>query len=421
MKRFAPILLLLVFAACRRDYDVTVPDTTWAEFAAAGTQRLAAPAYARLQGVYTINSGNARFGSNAVMRFSYDAAGTDTTYYLSIFCEKDVTWFLLQGRRQDSVIRLNGYWRRMAGTETGPARLTIGRETGGGFLLGTDPMQPGSVVINGVYGEPGAPIQEAVQFSWQRPLPNRNLEIVVHRGGGQSADLLPASENSVEIIPYASLFGATGIEIDVRMTRDGVPILYHDATLNERLIQKNGMIGPIENYTYAQLDALVRLIRNGERIPTLREALEVVVRRTPLRFVWLDTKFNGSLQPIRDLQAEFGQRAAVLGKPLEIVIGIPDRDVLANFQALPGFNAVPSVVELDPEDATAVNARIWAPRWTLGLQNTEVAAMQAQGRRAFVWTLDQEQNIDLFLREGRFDGILTNYPTAVAYHSYAQP
>ncbi|TCJ12618.1 glycerophosphodiester phosphodiesterase [Flaviaesturariibacter flavus] len=421
MKRLFPILLLLILGACRRQYDVRVPDTTWAEFNAPGTQRLEAATYARLQGIYTINSGNSRFGNNAVMRWSYDAAGADTTYYLSIFCEKDVTWFLLQGRRQDSVILLNGYWRRMAGTDTGPARLTVGRATGGSLLLGSDSLQPGAVVINGVYGEPGAPIQEAVQFSRQRPLPARELEVVVHRGGGQSADLLPASENSAEIIPYASLFGATGIEIDVRMTRDGVPILYHDATLSERLIVKNGMVGPVENYTYAQLSALVRLIRNNERIPTLREALDVVVRRTPLRFVWLDTKFNGSLQPIRDLQAEFGQRAAALGKPLEIVIGIPDRDVLSNFLALPGYNAIPSVVELDPADAATVNARIWAPRWTLGLQNAEVTAVQAQGRRAFVWTLDQGQNIDLFLREGHFNGILTNYPTEVAYHSYVQP
>jgi glycerophosphoryl diester phosphodiesterase len=419
MKNFTWIVLALLCAACRRNYDVTVPDTGWAEFEAA--QKLAAPALDRLQGVYTISSGADRFGSDAVLHLSYDAIGQDTTYYLSFFCQKDVTWFLLQGRRRDSVILLNGYWRRMSGTQTGPARLTIGAENGGRALLAGDPLTAGSIVINGAIGDGGGPIDGAVQFRYARALPQRPLEIVVHRGGGQSADLLPASENSAEIIPYAARFGATGIEIDVRKTRDGVYILYHDETLNERLIVKNGMIGPIENYTYAQLNSLVRLIRNGEHIPTLRDALETVVRRTPLRFVWLDTKFNGPLDEIRAIQQEFQQRAFVLGKPLEILIGIPDREVLANFKALPGYQTVPSVVELDPADAEAVNARVWGPRWTLGLQNEQVAAMQAQGRRAFVWTLDQEQNIDLFLREGRFNGILTDYPTAVAYRNYVQP
>jgi glycerophosphoryl diester phosphodiesterase len=421
MTRYAFMILILFLTACRRDYNVPVPDTGWAEFEAAGTQPLRAPTVARLQGVYTIVSGSDRFGADAVLRMSYDIAGNDTTYYLSFFCQKDVSWFILQGRRQDSLIMLNGYWRKMSGTETGPARLSIGTTVGGAALLRADPLTAGSVVINGAYGLSGGAIDQPVQFRYERPLSQRPLEIVVHRGGGQSADLLPASENSAEIIPYAAKFGATGIEIDVRMTSDGIPILYHDETLNERLIIKNGMIGPIANYSYAQLNSLVRLIRNGERIPTLRQVLETVLTRTPLRFVWLDTKFNGPMQPIRDLQVEFQQRAFIMGRPLEIVIGIPDRDVLKNFMSLPGYRGIPSVCELDPEDVEAVNASIWAPRWTLGLQKEQVAALQAQGRRAFVWTLDQEQNIDLFLREGRFNGILTNYPTAVAYHTYVQP
>ncbi len=68
-------------------------------------------------------------------------------------------------------------------------------------------------------------------------------------------------------------FGSTGIEIDVRLTKDGVPVLYHDNTLNLRETQKSGLTGPIENYTYDQLSTFVRLV-HGEKIPTLREALD---------------------------------------------------------------------------------------------------------------------------------------------------
>jgi glycerophosphoryl diester phosphodiesterase len=211
--------------------------------------------------------------------------------------------------------------------------------------------------------------------------------------------LLPASENTVEIIKMASMLGATGIEIDVRFTSDGVPVLFHDETINERLIQRNGMIGPIKNYTYAQLNALVRLI-NGEGIPTLREALDAVVYNTALRYVWLDTKFEGSLQKERDIQLEYLQKAAAAGRSIDITIGIPDKGVLNNFLQLPNYQNIPSVCELTEEDVEKVNADIWAPRWTLGLQNEEVDKTHAAGRRAFVWTLDVPQNINKYFSQG---------------------
>jgi glycerophosphoryl diester phosphodiesterase len=179
------------------------------------------------------------------------------------------------------------------------------------------------------------------------------------------------------------------------------------------------MIGPIENYTYAQLKGLVRL-PNGESIPTLREALDAVIYSTPIHYVWLDTKFNRSMQQQRDLQVEYMQKAAAIGRKLEITIGIPDEDVLNNFLKLPNYQNIPSVCELTPQDVSKVNAGIWAPRWTLGLLNEEVRQMHAAGRRAFVWTLDVPQNISKYFNEGRFDGILSNYPSSVAYYYYAK-
>jgi glycerophosphoryl diester phosphodiesterase len=418
-KYLSALVFILALGSCRKQYDVVSPDTRWDLFESASALRLSSNAGMRLEGVYALSAGNERFGNDAVLKTSYVAHGTDTTFYLSLFCQKDISYLVLEGKRIDSTILLNGYWRRMEGTETGAVRLTIRDSTGGRYGLGGSAAH--TIIIDGIYSEGTEPPARPISLRYQRPLYNAHpLEIVVHRGGGQTGDLLPASENSAEIIPYAAPFGATGIEIDVRLTSDGVPVLYHDVALSERLIKKNGMVGPIENYSYAQLTGLVRLIRNSEKIPTLREALEVVVTQTPIRFVWLDTKYNGDLQLLRTIQQEYMQRAAALGKPLEILIGIPNQEVLDRFKQLPDFRNVPSVCEMEPSDVRDINAHVWGPRWTLGLQNNEVAAVQAEGRRAFVWTLDLQQNIDLFLTQGRFDGILTDYPSAVAYSYYVQ-
>lgn len=414
-------LVILFILSCRKNYEAPVPDTHWSLFQSSSATPLKNYTRNKLEGVYSIAEGAETFGGSAALKWSYTAEGSDTTFHLTMFCETQVVYIICEGRRFGDSILLNGYWRNMLNTETGVARFTVSPRNGATDLLDSSIHSPlTTVTIAGGYGTAQLAPTAPVRLQYNRPLYTATaLEIVAHRGGGRTSDLLPASENSVEIIKMAARFGATGIEIDVRLTRDGVPVLFHDETLNERLIQRNGMVGPVENYTYAQLNSLVRL-KQGEKIPTLYQALDAVVYSTPLRYVWLDTKFKGSLQIERDLQLEYLQKAKSIGRSLNITIGIPDDGVLSNFVKFPYSADIPSVCELTPEDVAKTNAKIWAPRWTLGLQNEEVDKMHAAGRKVFVWTLDVPENINKYFTQGRFDGILSNYPSSVAFYYYAK-
>jgi glycerophosphoryl diester phosphodiesterase len=414
-------IIVFGFSACIKKFEAPIPDTRWTKFDSASALPLSFGTRQKTEGIYTVTNGSADFGESAAVKWSYYLNGTDTSFYLSFFCEKEVSYFICEGRRQDSNILLNGYWRKMVTTGTGKVRLSISAKNGAKLLLGTTALTASdSIVIDGVYGSGDEVPATALRLKFTRPLYKaKPMQIVAHRLGGRNADLLPASENSLELLKLASRFGATGVEADVRLTNDGVPVIFHDATLNDRLIQKNGLVGPIENYSYAQLNTLVRLLQ-GEKIPTLREVLNSFVYNTSLSFLWIDTKYDGPMQILRDMQKEFLQKAAAIGRTVDISIGIPDKDVLKNFMQLPGYQNIPSVCELSIEDVIAVNAAIWAPRWTLGTQNEEVAKMHAQGRKAYVWTLDVPGNIATFIKEGKFDGILSNYPSAVAYYYYAQ-
>lgn len=415
---FCILAACLLLLSCKRELEAPVPELNWAEFTSPQARPLAAAVFQKMEGIYTVEEGAEEFGDLAPAKWSYTVEGADTLYHLSFFLGKQSAYFVCEGRRLDSAILLNGYWRRMVNTETGRLQLTITKEAGAADLL--NGISNGNVAITGVYGRGDALPENPLRLRYVKPLYTATpFEILAHRCGGRTSDLLPASENSVEMTKLAARFGATGIETDVQLTKDGVPVIYHDATLNERLIQKNGLVGPVKNYTYAQLYALVRLI-HGEHIPTLREILNTVLYNTPLEFVWLDSKYPESLPAEKELQAEFLQKAAVMGRKLEIVIGIPDEEVLAGFKRLPAYKTIPSLVEFSSEEAAAVNARVWGPQWTLGLQNEEVAAQQAQGRRVFTWTVDIPENVERYMREGRFNGILSNYPSVTAYYYYAR-
>ncbi len=418
MRRFIYILaglLPLLLFGCRKDYEAPVPYN----FANQPGQGRFTPAVRQaMEGVYSVTEGAGQFGDQVVLKWTYTHEGSDTTHYLSIFTGVDAGYFNLEIDPKADSLAMSGYWRKLTNTETGLARLAVQTQHNGQLKPFTGNLLEGdTLVVNGAYGgKTGEPTQ-TIRFKYRRPINPRPFSIMAHRGGGRTSDLLPASENSVEIIKLASRLGATGIEIDVRYTKDGVPILYHDNTLNLRLIQKNGLAGPIENYTYQQLTSLVRLI-NGEKIPTLEEAMETVVNNTALNFVWLDTKYIGPMDKVQAIQQKFQQKATLARRNLRIIIGLPSTDAVASYQALSNKDNTPILCELDTSITRSLDARIWAPRWTLGPQTDEVKAMQAEGRTVFVWTLDEPEFIREFIAENTFDGILSNYPTVVAYYHY---
>src|SRR6266542_23196 len=94
-------------------------------------------------------------------------------------------------------------------------------------------------------------------------------KIISHRG---AAGL--ALENSLESIKAALKLPVYAIEFDVRHTADGKLILLHDAhtghVSNKTLLAQNS--------TLEELRALT--LHNGEHIPTLEEALELIGNKT---------------------------------------------------------------------------------------------------------------------------------------------
>lgn len=86
-----------------------------------------------------------------------------------------------------------------------------------------------------------------------------------------------APENSLAGLRAALELGADAIEVDVRSTRDGAPVLLHDAMV-ERTTDGQGEIGVLSLRQARRL----HLQGTDERIPTLREALVAVAGRALL-------------------------------------------------------------------------------------------------------------------------------------------
>lgn len=87
--------------------------------------------------------------------------------------------------------------------------------------------------------------------------------VVAHRGASGEYP-----ENTMLAFRQALAWGADAIELDVRVTADGVPVVLHDATLN-RTTDQSGRVAAL---TLRQVRQAVG--GAGERVPSLAEVLE---------------------------------------------------------------------------------------------------------------------------------------------------
>ncbi len=96
--------------------------------------------------------------------------------------------------------------------------------------------------------------------------------IFFHRGlhgNGVPENSIPSFENAID--------AGVGIELDVRLSRDGVPVVFHDKTPRRMCGDKR----KVSELTVNELKGL-RLKDSDETIPTLEEVLELTGGRVPL-------------------------------------------------------------------------------------------------------------------------------------------
>ncbi|MGW1104206.1 glycerophosphodiester phosphodiesterase [Streptomyces sp. NPDC002540] len=209
---------------------------------------------------------------------------------------------------------------------------------------------------------------------------------VAHRG-----DPYRVRENTLPSIRSALERGADAVEVDVRVTRDGVPVLLHDATL-KRLW---GHDLRLDGLTHKELDELT-----GGGVPTLREAL--LAAGTHRVMVDLPDSTDDSVRRAVGVVRECGagERAyycAGADAMLRVRAADPSAEIALTWTTL----APPRAVLLD-----AVR-----PRWLnyrFGLVDRELTdRLHMDGLLVSAWTVDTRRTMRRLVRQG-VDSITTN-------------
>ncbi len=362
-----------------------------------------------VNGIYKVVEGNSNFGDYAVVKMVRN--------HLSIFCERNSSYFVMNSGEKDSTFYFEGFWRFSQDKNIGKAVLQIDKKEGGSLLLAGNSKNLG-IVIKGSYNSETSSNGYPIRLEYVKPLnEEKEFYVIAHRGGGRNSDRLQASENSLEILQLAEYFGANAVEIDIQLTKDNIPILFHDEEFTPRLVKGNYLIGSVSSFSFKQIRTFGKLI-NDEVIPTLEEALDVILNKSSIKLVWLDVKYANAVSVIASIQKKYSELAKSSNRDLTILMGLPTEEVLAEYINLAGKENYPSLCELDLSLVRKADSKVWAPRWTDGIAKQQITSMQAEKRKVFVWTLDIPQFIKDFIRTDYYDGILSNYPSAVAFEHY---
>lgn len=246
------------------------------------------------------------------------------------------------------------------------------------------------------------------------------IEVHGHRG---ARGLFP--ENSIPGFEHAIRAGVDFIELDVVVTADDVPVVWHDAILTRRKCEGPRRHALVRDLTLAELKQYTtggRLDRRfpkqtrlpGLRIPTLDEVLSLA----PLGRFRFDIEIKsfagrGMLTPGSRIQAQLVAQA-VRKHNLEARVRVQsfDRKVLRAVRTVAPQLAVVILHTGMPLRFTTIARR--AETTTVGayfrlVTRRRVEEAHDAGVKVIAWTANQPRQWQRLIRAG-VDGIITDYP-----------
>ncbi|MEZ4904977.1 MAG: glycerophosphodiester phosphodiesterase family protein [Spirosomataceae bacterium] len=210
-------------------------------------------------------------------------------------------------------------------------------------------------------------------------------------------------ENSLAAIKEAIRLGVDIVEIDVKVTTDGVPVLMHDGTINRTTTGK----GKLEEMSFLELNQYF-LTHKGKttthKIPTLEDALKLAKGHI---LVDLDLKTD-KLQPLLDVIHKTGTEDIVFffDSDYDALSFVDKKD--KNYMLMPRAHSLPmadSAIRLFQPEVVHIDFSFYTPEvvntikrhkarvWINALGPIDTAIQNGNGEEALLQLLKHGANV----------------------------
>ncbi|HBX81986.1 MAG: glycerophosphodiester phosphodiesterase [Propionibacteriaceae bacterium] len=226
--------------------------------------------------------------------------------------------------------------------------------------------------------------------------------IWAHRG-----DRVSLPENTLPAFARAMEVGADGVEFDVQLASDGVPVVIHDETV-DRTTNGTGRVMDLTSAALGALDAGLDGVHAG--VPTLAEVLDLLA---PSR-LRINIELKNSVEPYPGLEEAVVRLVVERGLVDRVVYSSFNHDSLAVLVAMKTGSEVGVLVDADEwlrpwEIVQRLGAdALHCPRQMLRIPGFVAGAREA-GVPLRVWTVNRPKGFRRCLR-AHVDGIITDDP-----------
>jgi glycerophosphoryl diester phosphodiesterase len=233
--------------------------------------------------------------------------------------------------------------------------------------------------------------------------------VVAHRGASSTYP-----ENTLPAFEVAIRLGAPLVELDVRLSADGVPVVMHDPTVD----RTTDGTGAVHEMAAAELAALnAGTADEPAAVPTLSEVLALASGRAGLALevknVPGEPAFDTDEAIVRAILEEL-ERTAFDGPIL--VLSFNPASIAASRSIAPHVPTGFLTTELVPPDDALAHA-VWAgheivlpgSRALIPAGERFVDAVHEAGLRVGTWTVDEPDVVEMLLERG-VDAIASNDP-----------
>lgn len=230
--------------------------------------------------------------------------------------------------------------------------------------------------------------------------------LIGHRGAARHAP-----ENTLSGLRTGALQGALWVEVDVKITRDGVPILMHDDDV-DRTSDGHGLVADMDFADIRRLDAgsWFGAEFKGEPVPTLAEAIQAAQL--------LDINLNLEIKPCP------GRDEQTAGIALSMALNLWPADrpppLISSF-SVPSLEMAKVVaphwprgylMDEVPDDWATIADRLEVATINIDARKQSadsVAAFGAKGRPVLAWTVNDPDRARQLFRWG-VAGVFTDTP-----------
>lgn len=234
----------------------------------------------------------------------------------------------------------------------------------------------------------------------------RRPAVIGHRGASAAAP-----ENTLAAFQRAVELGADAVELDVKLTRDGAPIIMHDETV-DRTTDGKGKVCDLTLADFQRLDAGAWKdpAFTGERVPTLDQVFEAVGAK-----VWINVELTNYYAGRDNLVPVVVALIQKMSMQKRVVLSSFDPFNLRRARALDP--SLPLALLTSHDMALYLREGWLSPLCPHDARHPDVEQLKRKGvawyhRRAYrvnVWTSNDPADMREFARQG-VDGLITDEP-----------